>query len=91
MRYRREGLAGLHDRSSRQRPYRLRQPTSQAIVEEIERPSGETNPALPIRGSACKTARLMRSNWDDIGCHAADKSRNDRHARLEFNAGSLAK
>jgi transposase len=33
--YRREGLAGLHDRSSR--PHRLRQPTSQAIVEEIER------------------------------------------------------
>jgi transposase-like protein len=34
-RYRREGLAGLHDRSSR--PHGLRQPTSQAIVEEIER------------------------------------------------------
>ena len=34
-RYRGEGLAGLHDRSSR--PHRLRQPTSQAIVEEIER------------------------------------------------------
>jgi transposase len=34
-RYRREGLAGLHDRSSR--PHRLRQPTSQATVEEIER------------------------------------------------------
>jgi len=34
-RYRREGLAGLQDRSSR--PHRLRQPTPQAIVEEIER------------------------------------------------------
>src|SRR5271163_3842522 len=33
-RYRREGLAGLQDRSSR--PHRLRQPTPQAIVEEIE-------------------------------------------------------
>src|SRR6516162_7292627 len=29
-RYRREGLAGLHDRSSR--PHRLRQPTPQAVV-----------------------------------------------------------
>ena len=34
-RYRREGLAGLQDRSSR--PHRLRQPTPQAVVEEIER------------------------------------------------------
>src|SRR5271166_4046059 len=34
-RYRREGLAGLQDRSSR--PHRLRQPTRQAVVEEIER------------------------------------------------------
>ena len=34
-RYRREGLAGLGDRSSR--PHRLRQPTPQAIVEMIER------------------------------------------------------
>src|SRR5262249_14878916 len=33
-RYRREGLAGLHRRSSR--PHRLRQPTPQAVVEEIE-------------------------------------------------------
>jgi hypothetical protein len=33
-RHRREGLAGLHDRSSR--PHRLRQPTPQAMVEEIE-------------------------------------------------------
>ena len=33
-RYCREGLAGLHDRSSR--PHRLRQPTPQAVVAEIE-------------------------------------------------------
>ncbi|CAH2396324.1 IS481 family transposase [Mesorhizobium escarrei] len=34
-RYRREGSAGLRDRSSR--PHRLRQPTPQAVVETIER------------------------------------------------------
>jgi len=34
-RYRREGLAGLQDRSSR--PHQLRQPTPAAVVEEIER------------------------------------------------------
>jgi transposase len=34
-RYRREGLAGLQDRSSR--PHRLRRPTSPAAVVEIER------------------------------------------------------
>ena len=34
-RYRREGLAGLLDRSSR--PHRLRQPTPQAVAEEVER------------------------------------------------------
>jgi len=34
-RYRREGSAGLHDRSSR--PHRLRRPTPQAIIETIER------------------------------------------------------
>ena len=34
-RYRREGLAGLQDRSSR--PHRLRRPTPQAVIEEIER------------------------------------------------------
>ncbi len=33
-RYQREGLAGLQDRSSR--PHRLRRPTRQAVVEEIE-------------------------------------------------------
>ncbi|MDI3470800.1 MAG: Mobile element protein [Pseudolabrys sp.] len=33
-RYRREGLAGLRDRSSR--PHRLRKPTAQAIVEQVE-------------------------------------------------------
>jgi transposase-like protein len=34
-RYRNEGLVGLRDRSSR--PHRLRQPTPQAVVAEIER------------------------------------------------------
>ena len=34
-RYGREGSAGLQDRSSR--PHRLRQPTAQAVVDEIER------------------------------------------------------
>ena len=34
-RYRNDGLAGLRDRSSR--PHRLRQPTPQAVVAEIER------------------------------------------------------
>jgi transposase len=34
-RYRRKGLAGLQDRSSR--PHRLRRPTPQAVVMEIER------------------------------------------------------
>jgi transposase InsO family protein len=33
-RYRREGLAGLNDRSSR--PHRLRKPTPQAVVEQVE-------------------------------------------------------
>src|SRR5262249_61704116 len=35
-RYRREGLAGLQDRSSR--PHRLHQPTPQAVIEKVERP-----------------------------------------------------
>ena len=34
-RYRREGLAGLQDRSSR--PHRLHRPTPQAVIEKIER------------------------------------------------------
>jgi transposase len=34
-RYRREGWAGLQDRSSR--PHRLRRPTPQTVIEEIER------------------------------------------------------
>jgi transposase len=34
-RYRREGLAGLQDRSSR--PHRLHRPTPQGVVEQIER------------------------------------------------------
>ena len=34
VRYRREGLSGLRDRSSR--PHRLRKPTAQAVVEQVE-------------------------------------------------------
>lgn len=34
-RHRREGLAGLQDRSSR--PHRLRRPTPQPVIEKIER------------------------------------------------------
>ena len=34
-RYRREGLAGLQDRSSR--PHRLHRPTPQAVIEKVER------------------------------------------------------
>jgi transposase-like protein len=34
-RHRREGLAGLQDRSSR--PHRLHRPTPQAVIEKIER------------------------------------------------------
>jgi transposase-like protein len=33
-RYRREGLAGLHDRSSR--PHRLHRPMPQAVIEQVE-------------------------------------------------------
>ena len=41
-RYRREGLAGLQDRSSR--PHRLRQPTPHVVVEEIERLRRQRSP-----------------------------------------------
>jgi hypothetical protein len=47
-RYRREGLAGLQDRSSR--PHRLRRPTPQRVAEEIERlrHTDPTRPALAL-------------------------------------------
>src|SRR5258708_33824305 len=45
-RYRREGLAGLHDRSSR--PHRLRQATPQAVVEEIRQPPPQPRPGNQI-------------------------------------------
>jgi TolB-like protein len=47
-RYRREGLAGLQDRSSR--PHRLNRPTPQRVVEEIERLRHRTQrvPALAL-------------------------------------------
>src|SRR3954452_20895539 len=56
-RYRREGLAGLMDRSSR--PPRLPQPAAQAVVEEVQRLrrprwtgaySNVTRPLIPSDG-----------------------------------------
>ncbi len=52
-RYRREGLAGLHDRSSR--PHRLRQPTPQAVVEEVEQ---ATPTALDRQANRRRDGRL---------------------------------
>jgi transposase InsO family protein len=61
-RYRREGLAGLQDRSSR--PRRLRQPTSQAVVEKIEqlrrqRLTGKAI-AAEVRVSPATVSRVLR-------------------------------
>ena len=54
-RYRREGLAALQDRSSR--PHRLRQPTPQAVVDEIER---LPPPALDRQADRRRDWRLAR-------------------------------
>jgi len=61
-RYRREGLAGLQDRSSR--PRRLRQPTPQAVVEKIEqlrrqRLTGKAI-AAEVRVSPATVSRVLR-------------------------------
>jgi transposase InsO family protein len=61
-RYRHEGLAGLHDRSSR--PRRLRQPTPQAVVEKIEqlrrqRLTGKAI-AAEVRVSTATVSRVLR-------------------------------
>ena len=56
-RYRREGLAGLHDRSSR--PHRLRQPTPQAVVEEVEQ---ATPTALDRQANRRRDGRLTSYN-----------------------------
>ena len=52
-RYRREGLAGLKDRSSR--PHRLRRPTPQAIVEQVE---ALAPPALDRQADRRRSRRL---------------------------------
>lgn len=61
-RYRREGLAGLRDRSSR--PHQLRQPTPPAVVEEIERLrrrrlTGKAI-AVEVRVSSATVSRVLR-------------------------------
>src|ERR1700721_2899344 len=61
-RYRREGLAGLQDRSSR--PRRLRQPTPQAAIEKIEqlrrqRLTGKAI-AAEVRVSPATVSRVLR-------------------------------
>jgi len=61
-RYRREGLAGLQDRSSR--PWRLRQPTPQAVVEKIgqlrrQRLTGKAI-AAEVRVSPATVSRVLR-------------------------------
>ena len=61
-RYRREGLAGLQDRSSR--PHRLRQPTPQAVVGRVEalrraRRTGKQI-AADLRISPATVSRILR-------------------------------
>jgi transposase len=61
-RYRQEGVAGLQDRSSR--PHRLRQPTPQGVVEEIEqlrrqRWTGKQI-AVQVGVSAATVSRVLR-------------------------------
>src|SRR5262244_672644 len=63
-RYRREGLAGLHDRSSR--PHRLRQPTPQAVVEEIEQlrhSAGQASKSPPRRESHQLRSAVFCVGW----------------------------
>jgi transposase InsO family protein len=50
-RYRREGLTGLHDRSSR--PHRLRRPTPAAVIETIERLRRQRWTGKQIAAEAC--------------------------------------
>jgi len=61
-RYRREGLAGLQDRSSR--PHRLRQPTPQAVIEQIERLRRQRwtgkQIAVEVGVSAATVSRVLR-------------------------------
>jgi transposase InsO family protein len=61
-RHRREGLAGLHDRSSR--PHRLRKPTSQAVAEQVERLRRQRYTGKQIAAevgiSAATVSRILR-------------------------------
>jgi transposase-like protein len=70
-RYRREGLAGLQDRSSR--PHRLRRPTPQAVVEEIEwlRRQGTSH----HRTTAWRGQPSPRIGWEFIHVCIDDASR----------------
>ena len=67
-RYRREGLVGLQDRSSR--PHRLRQPTPAAMIEEIERLRRERwtgkQIAVQVGVSPATVSRVLRRL--QIGC-----------------------
>src|ERR1700733_12076016 len=61
-RYRREGLAGLRDRSSR--PHHLYRPTPQALVEQVEalrrqRPTGQQI-AAEVHISPATVSRILR-------------------------------
>jgi transposase InsO family protein len=61
-RYRREGLAGLHDRSSR--PHRLHRPTPQAVVEQVEALRRQRHTGKQIAAelgiSAATVSRILR-------------------------------
>ena len=61
-RHRREGLAGLQDRSSR--PHRLRKPTPQAVTEEIERLRRQRwtgkQIAIEVGVSSATVSRILR-------------------------------
>src|SRR5512144_1757684 len=64
-RYRREGLAGLQDRSSR--PHRVRRPTPQAIIEKIEqlRRQRWTGKQIAVEAgvSPATVSRVLRPQW----------------------------
>ncbi|MGO9685444.1 MAG: leucine zipper domain-containing protein [Beijerinckiaceae bacterium] len=79
-RYRREGLAGLQDRSSR--PHRLRQPTPHVVVEEIERlrrQRTKTDPASSANlNTTLKNRRHNMPRDKRSPASAATESRADR-------------
>ncbi len=64
-RYRREGLAGLQDRSFR--PYQLRQPTPHVVVKEIERLRRQRWTGKQIAaetGVSPATSAVFCGDWD---------------------------